>query len=60
MQPLTIELQDIADTIAMGQEAPHRLVAVNHIQVGGVVYVTRNGFRIGQATTVEELDALLP
>jgi hypothetical protein len=59
MQPLHIELQDIADAIAMGQQAPHRSLAVSHIQAGGVVNVTRNGAPVGQASTVEELDALL-
>lgn len=59
MQPLTIELQDIADAIAIGQEAPHRSIAETHILAGGVVNVTRNGAPIGQATTVDELNDLL-
>ncbi len=59
MQPLHIEVRDIADAIAMGQQAPHRSLAVSHIQSGGVVNVSLNGEPIGQARTVEELDALL-
>lgn len=59
MEILNIDLQDIADAAAMGQEAPHRSLALTHIENGGTVNVTQNGTLIGRAATIAELEALL-
>jgi hypothetical protein len=56
---LQIERQEIDDASTMGQEAPHRQMAVEVIQKGGTVDVTQNGAQVGKATTIDELDQLL-
>jgi hypothetical protein len=56
---LKIERQDIDDANAMGQDAPHRQMALEVILKGGTVDVTQNGALVGKATTIDELDKLL-
>lgn len=52
---LQIERQDIDDAINMGQEAPHRQMALEVILKGGTVEVTQNNAPMGQATSIDEL-----
>lgn len=59
MNTLNIEVQDILDAIAMGQEPPHISMAVEHLAAGGNVSITQGSDHVGNASTIDELEQLL-